>query len=421
MARLSREDRMTIEALSRRGQSNRELARLLGVTEGAVRYHRRRHAEAAVDGRGGQSQLAAGYHEAITAWLEAAEEVTPSNAAALHAWLVAEHDYPGSLRSLQRYVRRAFPAPARRARRRVETPPGAQVQADWAVFPQVWLGGTRRTLLAFLMQLSHSRAWALVWSERRDLLAWLAVHNAAFARLGGVAATVRIDNEKTAIVAGAGAWGTPHPVYRRYAETLRFHIDACAPRSPQAKGKIERRIRDGRLGASPYRQHWNTLAELQAATDAAVARLMARRTCPATGTAVAAAWADERAVLGALPDPLPEPFDVAVTRRVGADCTVVFEGRTYSVPFALIGRRVEVRGGAHDVQILCDAAIVATHPRATRERIVLDPAHYEGPSTATVTAPVPLGRMGTRLAEIAAMTPQARPLDLYAALAEAAR
>lgn len=421
MAKLSREDRMTIQALSDRGQSNRELARLLGVTEGAVRYHQRRHAEAAGDGRARQPLLAAGYHDAIAAWLAAADEPAPSNVAALYAWLVAEHDYPGSLRSLQRYVRRAFPAPARRARRRVETPPGAQAQADWAVFPGVWLGGARRTLLAFVLQLSYARAWALIWSERRDLLAWLAVHNAALTRLGGVPATVRVDNEKTAIVAGAGAWGTPHPVYRRYAETLRFHIDACAPRSPEAKGKVERRIRDGRLGCSPYRQHWNTLAELQAATDTAVARLMARRSCPATGTAVTAAWAEERTVLGPLPEPLPEPFDVAVTRRVAADCTVVFEGRTYSVPFALLGRRVEIRGGAHDVQVIHDAAIVATHPRATAERIVLDPAHYDGPSTATVTAPVPLGRMGTRLAEIAALAPQERPLDLYAALAEAAR
>jgi hypothetical protein len=38
-----------------------------------------------------------------------------------------------------------------------------------------------------------------------------------------------------------------------------------------------------------------------------------------------------------------------------------------------------------------------------------------------VLAPIPLGRMGRRLAEIAAMVPQRRPLDLYAALAEVAR
>ncbi|NIV47799.1 MAG: hypothetical protein GWN46_13770, partial [Gammaproteobacteria bacterium] len=70
------------------------------------------------------------------------------------------------------------------------------------------------------------------WSERKHLLAWLSVHNGALSRLGGVPATIRVDNEKTAVVTGAGAWGTTHPVYERYAQTLRFHIDACPPRSP---------------------------------------------------------------------------------------------------------------------------------------------------------------------------------------------
>lgn len=421
MAKLDREDRMTITSLIRKGYSNRHIARLLNVSEGTVRYHRRRQAEGAVDGRSQQKLLAFAHREAIDAYLEARGVASPQNVAALHAWLVAEHDYPGTLRSVQRYVRRAFPPPARRARRRVETPPGAQAQADWAAFPQVWLGGVRRDLVAFLMQLSYSRAWALIWSERKHLLAWLAAHNAAFVRLGGVPATVRVDNEKTAVIAGAGAWGIRHPTYARYAQALRFHIDLCPVRSPEAKGKIERRIRDGRTGCDPYHRHWNSLDELQAHSDARSLKTMARRLCPATGTDVLSAWALERAHLSPLPEPLPEPFDLAVTRRVASDCTVAFEGRTYSVPFALVGQRVEVRGCARHVQILAGNDVVAAHPRATPERILLDPAHFEGESTETVRAPAPLGRLGTRLAEIAALTPEQRPLDLYAALAEAAR
>ena len=136
---------------------------------------------------------------------------------------------------------------------------------------------------------------------------------------------------------------------------------------------------------------------------------------------MASAWRTERATLSPLPEPLPEPFDVALTRRVSAECTVSFEGRTYSVPFRLVGQPVEVRGCARHVQVLAGAEIVAAHPRGTPERLVLDPQHCEGESTETVIAPVPLGRMGTRLAEIAAMTPERRPLDLYAALAEVAR
>ena len=88
---------------------------------------------------------------------------------------------------------------------------------------------------------------------------------------------------------------------------------------------------------------------------------------------------------------MPEPFDIAVTRRVGTDCTVAFEGRTYSVPFALVGRRVEVRVCARHVQVLAGADIVAAHPRATAHRIVLNPGHFQGDSAEPVIAPAPWG------------------------------
>lgn len=64
---------MTIQSLAHHGQSNRAVARLLGVSEGAVRYHRRRQAEGAGDGRGEQAFTADGYHAAIVDWLEACD------------------------------------------------------------------------------------------------------------------------------------------------------------------------------------------------------------------------------------------------------------------------------------------------------------------------------------------------------------
>ena len=51
MGRLDEEARMTIKALSARGSTRSEIARLLGVTEGAVRYHAKRMASGVVDGR----------------------------------------------------------------------------------------------------------------------------------------------------------------------------------------------------------------------------------------------------------------------------------------------------------------------------------------------------------------------------------
>src|SRR4051795_11841226 len=134
MNRLNPEARMTIKTLAARGATNSHIARLLGVTEGAVRHHVARLQTGALDGRSRQEPKAACVGVAIDHWRQMQDE-GPINLAVLHAWLMSEHGYSGSLRSIQRYWARSYPAPAVRARRRVETPPGAQAQVDLGPFP----------------------------------------------------------------------------------------------------------------------------------------------------------------------------------------------------------------------------------------------------------------------------------------------
>ncbi|MEO1600224.1 MAG: IS21 family transposase [Pseudomonadota bacterium] len=363
---------MTIKVLEERGATGAEIARLLGVSEGAVRFHVRRMRSGAVDGRSAQAHEAAAYGDAIEHWRRSTEG-SGLNLAALYAWLVREHGYDGSLRSVQRFWKRSYPAPRIRARRRVETPPGAQVQIDWAHFPSVILGDEAVDLVALHMVLSHSRKEAIVWARSKDMLSWTSCHLQCFQRLGGVAATARIDNEKTAISKGAGAprsnGGHDQPdLTSAFANTLKFHVDACPPRQPQAKGKVERRVRDQSHGTDPYNQAFDTLEDLQAWTDRRLNERDLARRCPATGTSVTEAWDAENRLLTPLPDPLPVPFEVAVSRKVGIDGLVSFEGRQCSVPFTLIGQSVEVRGIAGTVQILKACKVVAEHPRGTAAR-----------------------------------------------------
>ena len=115
------------------------------------------------------------------------------------------------------------------------------------------------------MVLSWSRQEAIVWARSKDMLAWLGCHTACFVRLGGVAATLRVDNEKTAIARGAGAWGTINPTYRRYAGLMKFHVDASAPRQAQRKGKDERRMRGVRQprATGPYLAAGSPLSSAQ--------------------------------------------------------------------------------------------------------------------------------------------------------------
>ena len=96
---------MTIKTLVSRGTTNTAVARLMGVTEGSVRYHVSRMVTGAVDGRGMQPFKAAPQAEAIEHWRQSQRDGA-LNLAALHSWLVAEHGYDGSLRSVQRTAAR---------------------------------------------------------------------------------------------------------------------------------------------------------------------------------------------------------------------------------------------------------------------------------------------------------------------------
>jgi transposase len=416
---LSEDEIVALKILKEKGQSNCRIARTLGVTEGAVRYHLRR--DGVPDGRGDKPQKAEAAAAAIEHWVRthATEgDDRPVNVRLLYEWLAAEHGYAGSYKSVLRFVRTKYPPPKLRPYRRVETPAGAQAQVDWAE-RQVDLGDGPQKAYAFLLVLSHSRKAAVVWSLRVDQLAWHHCHNEALRRIGGVPAVLRIDNLKTGIIRGAGPWGEVNQAYRAYAHSVGFHVDACLPRSPEHKGKVESQAGSA-LATLDLRRSNDGLADLQAYTDRELLRRDRRRRCPATGSSVEAAWLAEQERLQPLPL-LPEVFDVAVTRKVHTDCTVNFEDRSYSVPFLLVGRQVEIRGCSGTVQILDEGSVVAEHPRGTEARVVIDPAHYEGPGNDRVSRPTPLGRMGRRLQEIVLLPVEQRPLDLYAALAEVAR
>jgi transposase len=429
LAKLTREQIVTIEVLQQRGQSHCQTARILGVSEGSVRYHLRRACERAVDGRQKPSRIEQlGLTEAVAHWWQAQVEILgkerPPSVQLLHDFLRAEYGYNGSYKSVRKFVRARYGRPPTRPFRRVETPAGAQTQSDWGEFRQIDLGDADgpTTVYAFVMVLSHSRKEAVVWSRSMDQLAWHHVHNEAYRRLGGVAAVNRIDNLKTGIVHGCGAWGQINEQYRVYARTMGFHIDACEVRAPEQKGKTERRVGDCK-GLNLAGRHFDGLDGLQSWTDADRAARASKRICPVTGLSVAASWEAEKPFLRSLPELLPEPFDLVKTAPVHKDCIVHFEGRSYAVPFLYSGRTVEVRGCSGRVQILDPqtATVLISYDRHTQERILIEPACYEGPGTAQVIPPKPLGRMARKLQEIASLPVERRPMDLYAALAEVAR
>ena len=423
MARLTREEVVTIQVLASKDVPRRRIARQLGVSEGTVRYHLRREASGARDGRRDKLWKASSLEHVIRYWWGRQQDgqTRPPNVRELYEHLVAEHAYAGSYQSVLRYARHLFGPAQIRTYRRVETSPGAQSQTDWGEFPRVDVGDGVEPLCAFILVLSHSRMPAIIWSRSHDQVSWLHCHTQSFRRLGGVPAVNRIDNVKTGVCRGAGSWGTIHPTYRSYARSMRFHVDACQPRSPEAKGKSEAKVRLARLLTPVVGCGYDDLDELQEVTDERVERWSKKARCPATGKTVFESWEEERGFLGSLPDPLPEPFDVSLDRLVRDDCMVHFEGRLYPAPYGYVGRSVEVRGCSGKVQIVHRDQVLREYPRHLPQRILIDSSCYEGEGPDHVIPPPPLGRMGRKLQELYEMPVEQRPVDLYAALAEVAR
>jgi len=84
MGRLEIEGRTAMAVLLKQGHSQSAVARLLGVSEGTVRYHRKRWASDSGDGRSKQELKAAAHAEAIAHW-RSQQEGSRANLAELHA------------------------------------------------------------------------------------------------------------------------------------------------------------------------------------------------------------------------------------------------------------------------------------------------------------------------------------------------
>lgn len=82
------------------------------------------------------------------------------------------------------------------------------------------------------------------------------------------------------------------------------------------------------------------------------------------------------------------------------------------MPFAHVGRQIEVRGCAGTVQILADGRIIRKFPRGIFQRVRIDPDGYENEATDGILPPPPLGKMGKPFQELRKMDVEKRPIAL---------
>jgi transposase len=316
------------------------------------------------------------YHELI------GEMLTTNTVTTVHQRLRDERGLGVSITTFRRYVWATMPDhQANRARvtvRKDDPPPGQEAQIDYGYLGQ-WTDpatGRARRVWAFVMVLSASRHLFVRPVLAMTLAAWIQAHVGALGFFGGAPKRLVTDNLKASVVRPDLYDPKLNRTYAELASHYGMLVDPARARKPKDKPRVERPIpyvRDSFFAGRDF-------ASLEAMQQAAVAwslQVAGRRSCRPLAAAqpLAVFQATEQPVLLALP---AEPFELAVwaTPKVAADCHVSVDGALYSVPWRLVGRRVDVRSTPRLVEVFAGGELVKTHVRAQRGRRHTDWGDY---------------------------------------------
>ncbi|WP_462331118.1 IS21 family transposase [Thiohalocapsa halophila] len=306
--------------------------------------------------------------------LKTLEQYPRLSAARLYA-MVRERGYRGGADHFRHLIAHYRPRPQPEAYLRLKTLPGEQAQVDWGHFGKITIGNAERTLMAFVMVLSCSRAIFLRFFLDAQMANFLRGHVGAFETWGGLPRVLLYDNLKSAVLERRGEAIRFHPILLELAAHYRFEPRPVAPARGNEKGRVERAIRYVREAFFAARD-WRDLDDLNAQADAWCRGQAGDRPCPEDRSmTVREALAQEQPKLLALPDnPFPTEERVAVS--AGKTPYVRFDRNDYSIPATHVRRTLTVVASPTTVRVLDGATLLATHARSYDQgQQVEDPAH----------------------------------------------
>jgi transposase len=300
--------------------------------------------------------------------------------------------YPGSVTQLRRLVRGLRPSPVAEAYLRLHTLPGEQAQVDWGHFGPIQVGQAQRSLSAFVMVLSWSRAIHVRFTLDQTLESFLLGHVDAFTAFGGVARTLLYDNLKTAVLARQGNAIEFHPRLLEFAGHYHYLPRPCAVARGNEKGRVERAVRflrDRFFAARSFRDVDDLNGQFLRWRE----QWAHARPWPADPEkTVAQALEEERPRLLPLPE---HPFECSrvLARTSGKTPYLRFERNDYSIPPDRVRKPLTLVATADEIRILDGAEEVARHRRSyDRGQCIEDPRHIAALVELKQTARAPKGR-----------------------------
>jgi len=195
---------------------------------------------------------------------------------------------------------------------------------------------------------------------------WIGAHVRAFAYFGGVPEILVPDNLKTGISKACRYEPDINPTYHAMAAHYGTTVIPARVRKPKDKAKVEGGVllvERWILAALRNRTFWS-LAELNEAVRGLLTRLNERKFQKLPGSRRSMFETVDRPALLPLPAS-PYTFEEWSYARVGIDYHVEFDGHYYSVPYALVKKKVEIRATSATVEVLFLGNRVASHARSS--------------------------------------------------------
>lgn len=362
------------------GESVSGIARDLGLDRKTVRSCLSRERWKPYRREGARSKLLDEHMQ----WLVRRAPQVGFSARILHQELSAQRGFAGCYEVVKLAVRplRETASVAAVTQMRFETAPGEQAQVDWGQV-KVRLGGERTEVHVFVMTLGFSRrAYAEGYlGERMESL--LSAHERAFAHFGGVCQSLLYDRMRTVTI-GTTEDDTGvrraklNVTFHAFAEHWGFRVRLCRPYRAKTKGKVESGVKYIKRNFVPGRQ-FRDLEDFNAQLAAWQAEVADMRIHGTTHQRPIERFAQEAAALMPVGGHRGFLESLVRERTVASDWLVSIDANRYSVPFALIGKTVQVvREGGHWV-IRHRGQVVAEHPvLAGRAQLSIRPEHGPG-------------------------------------------
>lgn len=287
--------------------------------------------------------------------------------------LWAEHCELAADRGLLSYSYQAFcrmfadEAERLGATRHFEHEPGAKCYIDWAGdtarITDRLTGATSKVYVLVVVLPFSCRFWAEGFCDMRQA-SWQGGQARAFEYFGGVPRMLVPDNCATAADRSDARVTLVNAEYDRFAEHYGAAVVPTRVRKPRDKSTSESTVDlvERWVVAPANERTFYTLEEFNEFCAERVEWLNSRPFSAREGSRESVWEAEELPCLQPLPS---EPYEMCEWRscKVAPDYHVTVDYMRYSVPFALIGRRVDVRVSASEVTVFDGGEAVARHRR----------------------------------------------------------